>query len=162
MMSKVKTWFKQGDRIDENTALVIMMTKSMTTLGVTCLFDNAKQVDQHSWQHWTKWPTWWQRWENCDIPVDSSEKDVPSDDESKATYRMTTLEHWARRRPDWIPPLIWATWIEFSSPTTSICLSPTSDAHQQSSKSSQRLFVCNYARLRSNPTTKSTRICLYF
>jgi len=39
---------------------------------------------------------------------------------------ITTLEHWASRRPDCMPAVTWATCIEFSSPTTSICPSPIS------------------------------------
>ena len=43
------------------------------------------------------------------------------------THRMTTCEHWASRRPDdRMPPLIWATCITLSRPTTSIIWSPIS------------------------------------
>ena len=41
---------------------------------------------------------------------------------------MTTVEHWASRRPDCIPPFTCAMCIVFSRPTTSISRSPTSAA----------------------------------
>lgn len=42
-------------------------------------------------------------------------------------YLMTTEEHWARRFPEALSPVYtFAACIEFSRPTTSICLSPTS------------------------------------
>jgi len=47
------------------------------------------------------------------------------------SHLMTTVEHCASRRPDCIPAVICATWIEFSSPTTSICPSPTSVENTQ-------------------------------